>query len=216
MPGPGEEKPKLYYFNSKGKTYPIKLLFACGNVDFEDVKFEASEFPKYKKDMPMGQVPFLEYKKQKLCQALACAEFAADLAGMTPKDPWQKSKVTEMIGCCDDVYQKCMATYMKEASVKKESREKVCKESFPAYLTGIDKIISANNHPGFCVGDKMTAADIFVFCMVDQFKCGQFDFVPTDVFDAYPSIIKVYENAMKLPKVKECKEAIDKCPKITF
>jgi len=212
MPGPGEEKPKLYYFNGKGKNYPIKVLFACGNVDFEDVKFDPSEFSKYKKEMPMGQVPFVEYKKQKLCQSVACAEFAAEMSGLTPKDAWQKSKVTEMIFSCDDVYQKCRETYMKEASVKKEGRQKACKESFPMYFQGIDKMIGDNSNPGFCVGSKLTAADVFVFCMVDQFKCGQFEFVPTDVFDSYTNITKVYETMMKHPKVKECKDCIDKCP----
>jgi len=217
MPGPGEEKPKVYYFNIKGKAYPTMMLLSCGHVDYEVVKFDMPEFvAKYKKDMPMGQVPVLEYKKQKMCQSRACSEFAADLAGMTPKDMWQKCKVTEMVGCCQDVVDKCMASCKEEAGMKKDTRSKLCKETLPSFFEGIDKIIGANNHPGFCVGEKMTAADVFVFCMVDQFKCGQFEHIPTNMCDSYGNITKVYDNMMKNTKVKECKTVADACPVMKF
>jgi len=210
------EKPKIFYFNIKGRDYPTKMILSCGNIPYEEVKFEFSEFGKYKGDMPMGQVPVMEYKTKKICQSRACAEFAADLAGLTPKDAWQRSKVTEMAGCFDDVHQKCFASYMEEPNTKKESRAKICKEVLPQYFAGMDKIIAGNNHSGFCVGDKLSAADIYVFCMVDMFKCGQFEHIPTTICDSYSNIIKVYDNVLKTPKAKECKGTADSCPVMKF
>jgi len=207
MPGPGECKPKLYYFNVKSKSYPIKMIFNLGGVDFEDVKFDFQEYSKLKKDMPMGQVPVVEYNGVKMCQSMAIAEFAAEKANLTPKDTWMKCKVTEMICCCDDVYQKCMAS--KNDPDKKETRGKMCKESLPEFFTCMDKMIAANNCPGFCVGSKMTAADVYVCCMVDQFKCGQFEYVPTTICDNYSNMMKVYDTMMQNPKVKECKSSAD-------
>jgi len=208
----GDDKPKLYYFDTKGRAYPCKVIFNVGNVAFEDFKFDMNEWAKHKKDMPMGQVPVLEYKKQKMCQSQAVAQFAAELAGFCPKDAWEKSKVMEFMGCCEDVYNKIYSGFAeKDATKKKEMRAKLCKETFPEFFASMDKMVAANNHPGFCVGDKFTAADAYVFCMVDQIKCEQFEYVPSNFADQYHNMTKVYETVMKNPKVKECKSSEDKC-----
>ena len=143
MPGPGEQKPKLSYFNIKARAFPLRVLFNVGNVDFEDCRvvllyshsiyylwlvnhvfqfqIEMSDWEKCKGEMPMCQVPVLDYNKQRLCQSVAIAEFIAEKAGMTPNDTWQKTKVLEIICCCEDISQK-LAPSMNEKniSVKKE------------------------------------------------------------------------------------------------
>jgi len=217
MVGPGESKPILYYFNVKARAYPIKMLFMVGNVEFEDVKVSKDDFPKQKGNMPMGQLPVLEYSNKKMCQTQAIAEFAAEKGGMTPKDSWERCKVTEIIGCCQDVSQKCMVGVDENNSAKKKQmREELCKVALPEMFGCLDRIIHTNGHPGFCVGSKMTAADAYVCCMVDQLKCGQCEYVPSDIVDKHVNIMKVYEMMMKNPKVKECKTCEDKANSIQF
>jgi len=109
-----------------------------------------------------------------------------------------------------------MASHKEEATMKKDSRVKLCKETLPTFFEGMDKMIAANNHSGFCVGDKVTAADVYVFCMVDQFKCGQFEHVPATCCDSYTNMMKVYDSMMKMPKVMECKTAADMCSVMKF
>jgi len=217
MVGPGESKPTLYYFNVKARAYPIKMLFMVGNVDFEDMKLTMDDFPKHKGNMPMGQLPVMEYNKMKMCQSQAIAEFAAEKAGLTPKDTWDRCKVTEIIGCCQDISQKCMVGFNeKEGSKKKQMREEACKEALPEMFSCLDRIIQANGNPGFCVGSKMTAADAYVCCMVDQLKCEQCEYIPGNIVDKHVNIIKVYDMMMKNPKVKECKTCEDKANPIRF
>jgi len=212
MPGPGEQKPKLSYFNIKAKAFPLRVLFNVGNVDFEDCRIEMNDWEKCKGEMPLCQVPVLDYNKQKLCQSVAIAEFIAEKAGMTPNDIWQKSKVLEIICCCEDISQK-LAPSMNEKnmSVKKELRDKLCKEVLTGYITCLDKLIGGNSKPGYCVGDKVTAADVYIYSMVDMFKCEQYECIPATYMDKYQNISKVYEMVEKMPKVKECKAAEDKC-----
>ena len=72
---------KLYYFNVRGSAESSRIIFAQANVKYEDIRFEAEQWPKeYKesktglvlymaaiilleihyKEMPFGRVPVLE------------------------------------------------------------------------------------------------------------------------------------------------------------
>ena len=40
---------KLYYFNARGATEPIRIIFAQAGVNYEDIRFEGDEWTnKYK------------------------------------------------------------------------------------------------------------------------------------------------------------------------
>jgi len=51
---------KLYYFNFKAKAELIRVILAAAGQEFEDVRFEREDWPKYKPLSPFGQVPFFE------------------------------------------------------------------------------------------------------------------------------------------------------------
>jgi hypothetical protein len=59
------------------------------------------------------------------------------------------------------------------------------------YITCLDKLIGGNSKPGYCVGDKVTAADVYIYSMVDMFKCEQYECVPATYMDKYQNISKV-------------------------
>jgi len=210
---PSDQKMKLSYFNVKAKAYPLRLMLNAGNVDFEDCKYEFPDWVKVKADMPMGQMPVLEYKNQKLCQTTAIAEFIAAATGLAPKDAWQKSKVMEVICTCDDIDLKFSASKTEQnPEKKKELRDKLCKEVLTSFLVCLDKVIGSNTKPGYCVGDTVTAADFYIFSVVDKFKCEQYEHIPSTYIDQFTNMAKVYETVSQLPKVKECKAVEDLHP----
>ncbi len=40
----------LHYFDFKGRAEPIRLMFHCAGVEFEDRRFQGAEWPEIKKD----------------------------------------------------------------------------------------------------------------------------------------------------------------------
>lgn len=53
-------KYKLWYFNFAGRAEFIRLIFAYAGQEYEDFRFENSEWPEVKKISPLGKAPFLE------------------------------------------------------------------------------------------------------------------------------------------------------------
>ena len=43
-----EEKPKLYYFEAKGRAEVIRMMFAVANVDFEDIRLTLDQWNEFK------------------------------------------------------------------------------------------------------------------------------------------------------------------------
>lgn len=50
---------KLHYFDGRGRGEAIRLIFVLGNEKFEDRRYDFDEWPKYKPNMPLGQLPVL-------------------------------------------------------------------------------------------------------------------------------------------------------------
>jgi len=152
----------------------------------------------------------LECGNSKLCQSMAIAKFIACQCKMEPTDPLMKSKVTEMMMCCEDVFQKFTPTcYETDTTVKCNERVKLCKTTLPMMLNCMDKMIGDNKCPGYCVGESNTTADFYVFSMVDMFKSGQFEHVPSTCTEEYKNMMAVYNRVMAMPGVSGCKATED-------
>lgn len=51
---------KLYYFNIRGRGEIDRLVLIAAGQEFEDVRFEDADWPKYQPKSPSGKCPFLE------------------------------------------------------------------------------------------------------------------------------------------------------------
>ena len=56
---------KVIYFNGYGKAEAMRMLLAHAKVEFEDVRINKEDWPKYKADnaeqLEFGQVPALQF-----------------------------------------------------------------------------------------------------------------------------------------------------------
>ena len=69
----------------------------------------------------------------------------------------------------------------------------------------VDELLaSGKRSPGFMVGDSFSLADAWAFVIINQFRSGFLDGIPTDGWtDLIPNLMEVVQNVTKMEKVKE-------------
>lgn len=53
-------KYRFFHFNLRGRGEVIRMIFAAAEQEYEDVRFEVSEWSEYKSKSPLGHSPWLE------------------------------------------------------------------------------------------------------------------------------------------------------------
>jgi hypothetical protein len=113
----------------KARAEPIRLAFAIGGVDFDDVRISREEFHAQKAQgaYPFGQLPVMEVDGKLVSQSQALLRYAGKLAGLYPSDPVQALLVDEMIGAVEDVIQATVPNFREQDEEKRVSeRERGC------------------------------------------------------------------------------------------
>jgi hypothetical protein len=78
---PPKQKYKLTYFDFNGRAEITRLLFAAGNIEYEDCRVSFNEWSQVKSKMPTEKVPVLEIDNQMfLVQSMAIARYVAKQA----------------------------------------------------------------------------------------------------------------------------------------
>eukprot|EP00118_Oscarella_pearsei_P017206 m.169640 g.169640 ORF g.169640 m.169640 type:complete len:113 (+) comp39007_c0_seq3:23-361(+) len=105
---------KLTYFDSRGRAEIIRLIFAQGGIDFEDIRFDygSENWTKLKPSTPFGQLPILEIDGKVLAQTIAIAVYAAEVTGLHGETPLEKAQVHMVFeGPLDSIFS-CSCGYL--------------------------------------------------------------------------------------------------------
>mmetsp|Transcript_34286 Transcript_34286/g.98653 ORF Transcript_34286/g.98653 Transcript_34286/m.98653 type:complete len:236 (+) Transcript_34286:42-749(+) len=162
---------KLTYFNVKGRAELTRLVFAAGDVDYEDERVSRDEMKRRKEagELPFGQFPVLSVDGQLFAQSYSIAKYAAKLAGLMPADPLAALAVESIVDSTDDVRSKFVP--IRYMPISAEERLGKYADFFgstlPPWLERFEKLLDASGQGGFFVGGALTLADIAVFNMCD-------------------------------------------------
>uniref|UniRef100_A0AC34G019 GST N-terminal domain-containing protein n=1 Tax=Panagrolaimus sp. ES5 TaxID=591445 RepID=A0AC34G019_9BILA len=88
---------KLTYFDARGLGEAIRLIFKYANVDFEDNRFEANQWPKIKPTTPTGFVPVLEFDGNYLVESAAICRYLARKYGLAGKADLEEAKADAIV-----------------------------------------------------------------------------------------------------------------------
>uniref|UniRef100_A0A1I8A1M6 glutathione transferase n=1 Tax=Steinernema glaseri TaxID=37863 RepID=A0A1I8A1M6_9BILA len=197
---------KLTYFNAMGRAEPTRMLFAYSGVDYKDERIEKEQWPAMKSKFPFGQLPVLEVDGKTLAQSHAIEKFLARTFGMAGGDDWEAAKIDELVFGVEDLVQKTTAWFKEEDEKKKIEIFRTLVETEIDPFLGRYQNILKENGTGFFIGDKMTLADISVFCLLHYFSC---KLLPGHL-EKYPELKAFVASVASNPKIKEW---IDKRPK---
>merc|ERR1711962_852211 len=130
---------KFHYFNGKGRGEMVRMLFVVAGKEFEDVRFEQSEWPSLKEKFPYGQVPALE------------------IDGKINLDGFVIDQVLQLI---QDLIQCGVKFYFEKDEAKKAELSKQFKETDAPRFFGFFENMLKESGTGFFVGNDITLADI--------------------------------------------------------
>ncbi len=184
-------KPKLYYFNMKGRAECIRILLNHAKVEFEDIRFEQSEWPQHKDKFEFKQVPALQIDESTtLTQTQAILSYLGSKYGYSrtePKEVYELINVAEALG--DFAMKLVPLVYSNETEEKKKEMAKALAENEIPFFFGIfEKKLNANVSKDFFVGDKLSTVDFQMASFINGLILGRLNELCAPILKNYPSL----------------------------
>jgi len=191
---------KLYYFNGRGRAELARLIFAAAGEKFEDIRYEHNEWPTHKSEMPLSQMPVLEFDGTKLPQSAAIARFLAKQFQLAGKDNFEQAKVDAVGDTITDAMMKFIPARIEQDETKKqELTKKYFTEELPKHLQNLEVLgkLYGNGSP-FFVGNHLTWADLLFFHVSETlFELDE------NCLNNYPWLKQNREEVAKQPRIAE-------------
>lgn len=177
-------KLKLDYFDfNGGRGEVIRLIFAIGNIPFEDNRIPVSDWPSVRDDAPLRSLPVLHIDGEAVTQSNSINRFAGRLAKLYPEDPVQALRCDEVMDAVEDVLTDIVATFgMDDEAEKKAAREKLADGEITLFLTFLQELLERRDSEYF-VENRLTIADLRVFVWTRSLRSGVLDYIPGDIVE---------------------------------
>ncbi|KAL6268616.1 hypothetical protein P5V15_001748 [Pogonomyrmex californicus] len=194
---------KLTYFNVTGLGEPIRYLLSQCGIKFEDVRLTFEDWPKYKSNMPMGQVPVLEIDGKPYHQSKAISRFLAKKSNLYGSDEFEAMEIDAAVDSIDDLRQALSTYYWEQDTAFKAKLKETAFQKLPFYLDKFEAQVKKNG--GYFVGGKLSWADLLWTAYTDYLNS-----IVNDLNKDHPELKKLVEKVRALPNIKAY---IEKRPK---
>jgi glutathione S-transferase len=191
---------KLYYFNGRGRAEVSRLIFAAAGEKYEDIRYERDEWPSHKGEMPLGQVPVLEFEGTKLPQSISIARFLAKQFNLAGKDNFEQAKVDAVADTISDLVAGYGPIHREQDETKKQELiKKYQADELPKHLKNLEVLGKLYGNGGaYFVGNDLTLADLLFYNTGEGVL--QRD---ANGLDNYPWLKQNREEVEKQPRIAE-------------
>ncbi|XP_070442304.1 glutathione S-transferase A1-like isoform X1 [Equus przewalskii] len=155
-------KPKLYYFDGRGRMEPIRWLLAAAGVEFEEEFLETSkDLEKLRNDgsLMFQQVPMVEIDGMKLVQCRAILNYIAAKYNLYGKDIKERALIdmyVEGVADLNEMYLFWSISPPNEQAAKMtQMKDKIANRYLPAF----EKVLKSHGQD-YLVGNRLSRADI--------------------------------------------------------
>ncbi|KAL4837982.1 hypothetical protein H8958_016999 [Nasalis larvatus] len=194
------EKPKLHYFNARGRMESIRWLLAAAGVEFEEIYLKSAEdLDKLRNDgyLMFQQVPMVEIDGMKLVQTRAILNYVASKYNLYGKDIKERALIdmyTEGIADLGEMILLLPICPPQEKDAKVALiKEKTKNRYFPAF----EKVLKSHGQD-YLVGNKLSRADIHLVELL--YYVEELD---SSLISSFPLLKALKTRISNLPTVKK-------------
>nr|XP_060644456.1 glutathione S-transferase A1-like [Anolis sagrei ordinatus] len=195
-------KPKLHYFNGRGRMETIRWMLSAVGVEFEEQFIESkADLEKLKKDgfLLFQQVPMVEIDGMKLVQSRAILNYIAEKYNLSGKDIKQRALIDMYSEGAWDLGEMVMQLPWKYIDPNEREKEiiMILGKANGRYFPVFEKVLKDHGQD-FLVGNQLSRADIQLFettLAIEELK--------TDVLSKFP-LLKAFKTRMSnIPNIKK-------------
>nr|4HJ2_A Chain A, Glutathione S-transferase A1 [Homo sapiens]4HJ2_B Chain B, Glutathione S-transferase A1 [Homo sapiens] len=193
-------KPKLHYFNARGRMESTRWLLAAAGVEFEE-KFikSAEDLDKLRNDgyLMFQQVPMVEIDGMKLVQTRAILNYIASKYNLYGKDIKERALIDMYIEGIADLGEMILLLPVCPPEEKDAKlaliKEKIKNRYFPAF----EKVLKSHGQD-YLVGNKLSRADIHLVELL--YYVEELD---SSLISSFPLLKALKTRISNLPTVKK-------------
>ncbi|XP_031997642.1 glutathione S-transferase A3 [Hylobates moloch] len=193
-------KPKLHYFNGRGRMEPIRWLLAAAGVEFEEKFIESAEdLEKLRNDgsLMFQQVPMVEIDGMKLVQTRAILNYVASKYNLYGKDIKERALIDMYTEGMADLNEMILLLPLCRPEEKDAKialiKEKIKSRYFPAF----EKVLQSHGQD-YLVGNKLSRADISLVELL--YYVEELD---SSLISSFPLLKALKTRISNLPTVKK-------------
>jgi glutathione S-transferase len=191
---------KLTYFDaaaSRGEECRLALHLA--GLPFEDERLSGGQWAARKESTPFGALPVLTVDGRQLAQSNAILRFIGSQHGLHPAEPFEAALHESVMGAVEDLRTRMGPIIrIKDEAEKKRARQEAAAGYLQEWGAAVERQIGTGP---FLAGAKPCVADLKLFVAAGAYLKGTIDYIPTDVFRAFPKLLRLVEAVKQHPKV---------------
>ncbi|XP_063169699.1 glutathione S-transferase-like isoform X2 [Candoia aspera] len=193
-------KPKLTYFNGRGRMESIRWLLAAAGVEFEEIFLETREqYLKLIKDgcLLFDQVPLVEMDGLKLVQTKAILNYIAGKYNLHGKDLKERAQIDMYTEGTMDLMGIVMLYPFSPPEQKEKQLAAFIEKAMTRYFPVYEKVLKDHGQ-NFLVGSQLSRADVQLLesiLMVEELKA--------DILLEFP-LLKAFKGRISnIPTIKK-------------
>uniref|UniRef100_M3YBZ6 Glutathione S-transferase n=1 Tax=Mustela putorius furo TaxID=9669 RepID=M3YBZ6_MUSPF len=155
-------KPKLHYFNGRGRMESIRWLLAAAGVEFEEKFIETPEdWDKLRSDghLMFQQVPMVEMDGMKMVQTRAILNYIATKYNLYGKDIKEKALIDMYTEGIADLNEMIIVLPLCPPDQKEAKIALIKERTTDRYLPVFEKVLKSHGQD-YLVGNRLSKADI--------------------------------------------------------
>uniref|UniRef100_K7ET84 Glutathione S-transferase n=1 Tax=Pongo abelii TaxID=9601 RepID=K7ET84_PONAB len=194
------EKPRLHYFNARGRMESTRWLLAAAGVEFEE-KFikSAEDLDKLRNDgcLMFQQVPMVEIDGMKLVQTRAILNYIASKYNLYGKDIKERALIDMYIEGIADLGEMILLLPFSQPEEQGANLALIKEKTKNRYFPAFEKVLKSHGQD-YLVGNKLSRADIHLVELL--YYVEELD---SSLISSFPLLKALKTRISNLPTVKK-------------